>query len=252
VFYKLNQDFVPLTPLLGGSTDPINALSNQTLLSSGLPGGSLRFNSSLTSNGGRKPYYVVFQTTDHNRNFSIIAYHTMFGIHSGVGVRNAGELAQSRVIVDAGLRHEMAASLITGDFNVDFNPLDPGPYYNLLNTVPSSQSTNAKTSLVNFTPPGGFPTSVGYRKNAYDNIFKYKRSGKPDSGGGSVVDLINESTTLPVGTAFMAPEAEAFIPGPILDGNLIQNIPPRDFEDAWHIVRHAISDHLPVILDFTI
>jgi hypothetical protein len=108
------------------------------------------------------------------------------------------------------------------------------------------QSTNAKTSLVNFTPPGGFPTSVDYRKNAYDNIFKYRRAGKPTDLGGRVVDLINESTRLPAGTALMAPEAGAFVPGPILDGNLIQNIPPRDFEDAWHIVRHAISDHLPI------
>jgi len=249
VLYRIDR-VLPLTPGIGGGTDPINALSNQTLLANGTPGGVLRFNSSLTTNGGCKPYYVAFRTTD-GKNFSIVAYHTMFGIHSPIGVRNVGELAQSRAILDNGATVNMDASMISGDFNVDFDPLHPGPYDKLLNTLPSMQSTNAKTSLVNFTPPGGFPTSVEYRKNAYDNIFKYRRAGKPTDLGGHVVDLINESTRLPVGTALMAPEAGAFIPGPILDGNLIQNIPPRDFEDAWHIVRHAISDHLPVYVSFT-
>jgi len=167
-------------------------------------------------------------------------------------VRNVGMLAQSRAILDSGLTVNMDASLTCGDFNVDFDPLNPGAYNNLLTSVPSSQSTNEKTSLVNFTPPGGFPTSVGYRKNAYDNIFKFNRAGLPPAGGGRVVDLINESTRTPVGNGLMAPEAGAFVAGPILDGNLIQNIPPRDFEDAWHIVRHAISDHLPVWVRFTI
>ena len=252
VLYKLNSGFAPLTAAVGGGANPMNALSNQTLLAGGTPGGVLRFNSSLTTNGGRKPYYVTFRTTDHNRNFSIIAYHTMFGIYSGIGVRNVGELAQSRAIIDNGVTVNMQASLICGDFNVDFDPLNPGPYNTLLNNTPSSQSTNAKTSLVNFTPPGGFPTSVEYRKNAYDNIFKYNRGGVPAAGGGNVVDLIYESTRNPVGNGLMAPEAGAFVPGPILDGNLIQNFPPRDFEDAWHIVRHAISDHLPVYLRYNI
>ena len=74
----------------------------------------------------------------------------------------------------------------------------------------------------------------------------------PPAGGGRVVDLINESTRLPTGNGLMAPECGAFVPGPILDGHLIQHIPPRDFEDAWHIVRHAISDHLPVWVRVTV
>ena len=250
VLYRIDKGFLPLAPGIGGGTDPINALSNQTLLPNGSPGGQLRFNSSLTTNGGRKPYYVVFRTGD-GKNFSIVAYHTMFGIHSPIGVRNVGELAQSRAIIDNGATVNMQASMICGDFNVDFDPLDPGPYNKLLTSVPSIQSTNAKTSLVNFTPPGGYPTSPEYRKNAYDNIFRYVRAGNPTTITGRIVDLINESTKPPVGTGFMAPEAGAFIPGPILDGNLIQNIPPQDFEDAWHIVRHAISDHLHVYVSLT-
>ena len=254
VLYQTGGNFTPLTPAAGGGAH-INGLTNQSLSPAGVPGGVLRFNSSITASGGRQPYYVAFRTTDTNRNFSIVAYHTMFGRVGNVtivGVRNVGLLAQSRAILDAGVVVNMHASLVCGDFNIDFDPLAPGAYNNLLNSVPSSQSTNARTSLVNFTPPGGYPTSPEYRANAYDNIFKYNRAAQPPAGGGRVVDLINESTRPPTGSGFMAPEAGAFVPGPILDGHLIQHIPPRDFEDAWHIVRHAISDHLPVWVTVTV
>lgn len=249
VLYKLNSGFVPINDF-GGTQ--VNGLTNEAL-AFGVPTGQLAFNASLTSKGGRKPYYVAFRTTDPiPQNFSVVAYHTMFGVYSPLGVRNVGLLAQSRAIVNSGVVMNMDASFTSGDFNVDFNPLAPGAYQNLLTSVPSSQSTDEKTSLVNFTPPGGFPTSVEYRKNAYDNIFKYNRVQKPDAGGGRVVDLIKESAKPPVGNGFMAPEAGAFVTGPILDGDLIQHIPPQDFEDSWHIVRHAISDHLPVFVTVNI
>lgn len=252
VLYQTGHNFGPLNAAVGGAH--INGLSNQTLNAAGVPAGQLRFNSSITASGGRQPYYVAFRTTDTNRNFSIVAYHTMFGRVGNVtlvGVRNVGSLAQSRAILDNGVVRNMDASLICGDFNIDFIT-DPGAYHNVLNTPPTSQSTNDRTSLVNFTPPGGFPLSTDYRANAYDNIFKYNRLALPPAGGGRVVDLINESTRLPTGNGLMAPEAGAFLAGSIPEGHLIQHIPPRDFEDAWHIVRHAISDHLPVWVRVTV
>ncbi|MBC7967586.1 MAG: hypothetical protein H7Z17_16855 [Fuerstia sp.] len=253
VLYQLGNNFVPLAPAVGGGAIPINGLTNQTLLGGVTPGGVLQFNSSLTKNGGRRPYYVAFRTTDTNNNFSIVTYHTMFGYWSGVGVRSAGRLAQSRAILDAGVTVNMDASLTTGDFNVDFDPLVPGDYFNLLNVVPSSQSTNERTSLVTRTPAAGYPTSIQYRANAYDNIFKFNRGGLPPAGGGVVVDLIDDSTTIVGGgSGVMAAEAGAFVRGPISQGHLIVNIPPDDFEDAWHIVRHAISDHLPVFVTVAI
>lgn len=245
VLAQLGNNFVPLTPAAGGVI-PINGLTNQTLVGGVTPGGALRFNSGLTQSGGRKPFYVAFRTTDTNNNFSIVAYHTMFGYWSGVGVRSIGRLAQSQAILDAGVTVNMEASLTSGDFNVDWNPAVPGDYQNLLN-MPSTQSTNERTSLVDNTPPGGYPNSVQYRKNAYDNIFKFNRGGVPAAGGGVVTDLIDDSTTLAGGgTGLLAAEAGAFVRAPIPMGHLIVNIPPADYEDAWHIVRHAISDHLPV------
>ena len=250
ILWQAGHNFTWLMPGAGGGI-PISGLTNQTLLPGGNPGGVLIFNSSLTMSGGRRPYYVAFRTTDTNHNFSIVTYHTMFGRVGGlsrVGVRSVGRLGQSRAVLDAGVTVNMRASLTCGDFNIDFDPLVPGDYNNLLNVIPSSQSTNERTSLLNFTPPGGFPFSVQYRANAYDNIFKYNSAALPPAGGGTVVDLISHSTIAPPGTGVLAPEAGAFVPGPILDGNLIQHIPPQDFEDAWHIVRHAISDHLPVYI----
>ena len=253
VLYQTGHNFVPLGAAVGGAH--INGLSNQTLTPAGVPGGTLRFNSSITASGGRQPYYVAFRTTDTNRNFSILSYHAMFGRVGNVttvGVRNIGLLAQSRAVLDAGVVVNMHASFTCGDFNIDFDPLIPGAYHTLLTDPPSSQSTNERTSLVNFTPPGGYPFSVQYRANAYDNIFKYNRAGLPPAGGGAVGDLIFESTRLPLADGSLVPQAGAFVPGPILDGHLIQHIPPEDFEDAWHIVRHAISDHLPVRVRVTV
>lgn len=251
VLYKLNAGFEPLKATAGGAV--LNGLTNQFLGIFGSPTGTLPFNSSLTKTGGRKPYYIGFRTKGPKpKTFSIIAYHTMFGVHSPSGVSNVGLLAQSRALLNGGTLVNMDYSLTSGDFNVDFNPMEPEAYDNLLEAVPSSQSTDEKTSLINFTPPGGFKDPKLYRKNAYDNIFKYRRSGKPLPGGGKVVDLIYESTKNPVGNGLMAPETGNFLPSSILDGELIQNNPPKDFEDAWHIVRHAISDHLPVFLRYDI
>lgn len=250
VLYKTNAGFDPITNTGG---EILNGLTNETLGILGVPTGSLPFNSSLTKSGGRKPYYIAFRTKGPKpKTFSIIAYHTMFGVHSPSGVRNVGLLAQSRALLNGGTLVNMDYSLTSGDFNVDFDPMEPDAYDNLLESVPSSQSTDEKTSLINFTPPGGFQDPKLYRKNAYDNIFKYRRTSKPAPGGGKVVDLIYESTKAPAGNGLMAPETGGFLPGSILDGELIQNNPPKDFEDAWHIVRHAISDHLPVFLRYEI
>jgi hypothetical protein len=247
VLWEGGHNFVYRFPAAGGGV-PINGLTNQTLVG-GVPGGVLRFNSGLTQNGGRRPYYLAFRTTDTMLNFTIVAYHTMFGYWSPVGVRSVGRLGQSRAVADAGITINMDASFTCGDFNVDFNnfPAD----YNNLNNI-SSAATNENTSLVVNTPPGGFPTSPQYRLNAYDNIFHYDVNGLPPGLNGVVPDLILESTTPPplgTGTGLLSPEAGNFVAGPIPAGHLIQNIPPDDFEDSWHIVRHAISDHLPVYIN---
>ena len=254
ILWRAGQNFTWLMPAAGGAV-PISGLTNQTLLLGGAPGGALAFNASLTIRGGRRPYYVAFQTTDTNNTFSVVAYHAQFGRVGNitrVGVRSIGRLGQSRAVLDAGATIDMEASLTAGDFNIDFDPLVPGDYGNLINVIPSSQSTDFRTTLVNFTPPGGHVFSYSYRANAYDNIFKFDRAGVPAAGGGIITDLIDDSTLAPTGTGLLAAEAGAFVPGPILDGALIQHIPPQDFEDAWHIVRHAISDHLPVSVQVAI
>lgn len=252
VLYRTGQGFTTLAPFGAGlGAAPISGLTNQTLDGFGNPGGALPFNSSLTRNGGRRPYYVTFRTTDNFRIFSVVAYHTMFGYWRGSGVRNVGLLAQSRAIDDAGETIEMEASFTSGDFNVDFNAGASPDYQNLLN-LPSAQATNERTSLVNTTPPDGYPNSMDYRVNAYDNIFCYQRYVWPPVVNGQVADLISASTLAPPGTGVLAPQIIAFMRGPIPLGYLIQRIPPDDFEDAWHIVRHAISNHLPVYVTLNI
>jgi hypothetical protein len=251
ILFQTGNNFNWLLPVGAGGPPPLNGLSNQALVA-GAPGGALRFNSSLTTSGGRRPYYVTFRTSDTNNNFSIVTYHTMFGFWKGVGVRNVGLLAQSQAVDDAGATINMQASLTCGDFNINFNPAVPGDYNNLIN-MPSSYSTDQLTTLVNNTPPNGFPTSVQYRLNAYDNIFRFNTAGAPPVNVGFVQDLIDDSTTIMGGgSGLFAAEAGAFVRGPIPQGHLIQNIPPDDFEDAWHIVRDGISNHLPVYVTMAI
>lgn len=229
---------------------PLNGLSNQTLVG-GAPGGALRFNSSLTQSGGRRPYYVTFRAVDTNNNFTIVSYHTMFGFWKTIGVRSVGLLAQTQAVSDAGVTVNMQASFTCGDFNIDFVTF-PGDYATLVN-MPSSYSTNQRTTLVNNTPAGGYPNPVQYRLNAYDNIFRYRAAGAPPVNAGSVQDLIDDSTTIMGGgSGLFVAQAGAFVPGPIPMGHLIQHIPPDDFEDAWHIVRHAISNHLPVYVTMAV
>jgi len=251
VLYQLGNNFKPVTPAAGGSTI-ICGLTNETLLDDGKPGGTLNFNSRLTNKGGRKPYYVAFKTEDTENYFSIVACHLMFGLHSGAGLRSVGKVAQSRAILDAGVKVNMSTSFTSGDFNVNFDPDSAGDYYNVLQ-LPSTQSTNEKTALVKETPEGGYPTPAQYRTNAYDNIFKYNSILAPPAGGGVVPDLIYEST-LPKGkgSGVLSRQAEAFVRDDIKNGRAIQHIPPEDFEDAWHIVRTAISDHLPVYVSLKI
>lgn len=252
ILWKKGNGFVPLTPEAGGKR-PINGLTNQALVGGFTPGGSLRFPSRHLKTGGRIPYYVSFETTPNRDNFSIIAYHAMFGKYTSIGVRSMGRLAQSRAILDDEDTVDMNASFTTGDFNIDFN-VYRGEYDPLLNNLPSSQSTNQRTSLVNTTPPNGHQDVLDYRANAYDNIFKYQRvGGPPPANDGTVPDLINEST-LPVGggNGVMALYAGGFDRRAIKEGRLIQKIPPEDFEDGWHIVRHGISNHYPVYVTFAI
>ena len=251
ILFQNGNNFNWLLPVGAGGPPPLNGLSNQALIG-GVPGGNLRFNSSLTQSGGRRPYYVTFRTADTNNNFTIVTYHTMFGFWKGVGVRNVGLLGQSQAVDDAGVTLNMQASFTAGDFNIDFNAAAFGDYQNLVN-IPSSYSVNEKTTLVNNTPPNGYPTSVQYRLNAYDNIFRFRTAGAPPVNVGFVQDLIDDSTTIMGGgSGLFAAEAGAFVRGPIPMGHLIQNIPPDDFEDSWHIVRHAISNHLPVYVTMTV
>lgn len=245
--YRTDRNFQPVFP--GGfGPVPLSGLSSQTIVG-GVPGGYIRFNSSMTKTGGRRPFFATFRTTDTMQDFSVVSYHTMFGYWKPIGVASAGLLAQSRVVTNAGVAVNMSASFTCGDFNIDFLT-DPGPYANLL-AMPSTPSANARTSLVNNTPPLGWPTSVQYRLHAYDNIFRFQLAGAPPAAG-TIADLINESATAPVGTGLMAAWAGAFVRGPIPNGVAIVNIPPQDFEDSWHIVRHAISNHLPVFVSMVV
>lgn len=237
LLYQLGNNFVPIPPNgAGAAAPPVNGLTSHT--AAGLV---VLFPSRMTRFGGRKPFFAAFNATDTGNNFSVISYHVPFGIFTYRGVERVGQVGEVTQVNDGAANHAMASTLICGDFNQAYNAAFPWPYTNLL-ALPSFAAIVANTSLVNGTPPGGYPTTAGYYVNAYDNIFE--RNG--GNVGGTWVDLIMQSTTAPTGNAILQAQSGAFVRGPIQNGGAIVNIPPQDFEDGWHIVRHGVSNHLPV------
>jgi len=246
VLFKTDSNFIALDATK--SKKQILGLSNQAKVSEDK--GTLEFCSTSSPRGGRQPFYITFKTTDTNKKFSVVAYHAMYGVATPSGVRNAGLLAQNKAVLDTGVTVSMNASLPAGDYNVYFEPKEPA-YANLLG-LPSSFATDQKTSLKATTPPDGYPTSDEYRSSAYDNIFFYNGQKPSVKPVGNVLDLIRESTTRPTGTGLLSDAITSFDRDGIRNEIMLGNIPPADFEDSWHIVRDAISDHLPVLVNVTI
>lgn len=248
LLYQRGNNFRPIpangAPLPPATPPPVNGLTYHTAANLFIP-----FPSRMTKWGGRQPFFAAFRTTDTNHNFSVISYHVPFGKWTPLSIQKVARVGPITVVNDGANNHNMDSSLISGDFNYDYyGPPITWPYTDLLNLPTYAAATNIKTSLVNTTPPGGYANSAQYRANAYDNIFE-KNAGNVN---GTVVDLIYESTTAPTGSAVLQAEIGAFQAAPIQNGGAINNIPPQDFEDAWHIVRHGVSNHLPIYVTVAI
>lgn len=246
VLFRTDSNFIALDATK--SKKQILGLSNQAKVTEDK--GTLEFCSTSSRRGGRQPFYISFKTTDTNKKFTVVAYHAMYGVATPYGVNSAGLLAQNKAVLDTGVTVALDASLPSGDYNVYFEPKEPA-YANLLG-LPSSFATDQKTSLKATTPPGGYPDSIDYRSSAYDNIFFYNGKKAAVKSIGEVLDLIRESTTKPTGTGLLSGPITSFDRKGIRNQEMLQNIPPADFEDSWHIVRDAISDHLPVFVNATI
>jgi hypothetical protein len=244
VFYQLGNNFKPAET----NGERIGALT-----ASDSEGANLRFNSRMGKTGGRKPYYVAFETTDTDKKFTVIALHVMFSKKwSRIGVESSGLIAENKQIELGRVDVALDASLTAADFNVDFNSIDTRDSYDNLKNMPSIEATRENTTLLSkLTKPAPLLSSA-YRVNAYDNIFRYKATDPPADVDGTVFDLIKDSTTKPTGTAELVKQVEAFKAAGFKVPAAIQHIPPRDFADAWRIVNEAISDHLPVYVSLTV
>jgi hypothetical protein len=232
----------------GKSDKQICGLSNQAKVTE--QKGTLEFCSTSSPRGGRLPYYTSFKTTDTNKKFTVVAYHAMYGDSTPDGVRSAGLLAQNKAVNDSGVAIALDASLPSGDYNVHYE-VNQWAYANLLG-LPSWYATKDKTSLKAYTPPEGYSNSMDYRSSAYDNIFFYNGKKPSNQPVGRVFDLIKDSTLPKTGTGLLSRAITNFARSGIRNEILLGKIPPASFEDSWHIVRDAISDHLPVVIEVTI
>lgn len=207
-----------------------------------------------TGSNGRPPGYFAFKTTGTGaKYFTILCYHAMFNqsARDYWGVESYAGVAPVTRIVDGGSAKTVGASLLSGDLNVDYIN-DSSEYSNLesLGTmaIDKSWGNRAKTSLVNTTPPGGYPNSTDYRVNAYDNIACKGTTGMTNN---KVIDMIADLKTgssNPYDTYTASFDKNAIVS--INPAGL--TLPPAEYDDSWELYKYAVSDHLPVVATVTI
>lgn len=254
IMYRVDKDFWPVDLALNTGPDvvPEHGLGMFS------QNGQLQFPSRMTARGGRRPFYAMFQTTDMNTQiFSVISYHAMFGAFTPLGVRT---LAQLDAITEFSDGTPIDGSLISGDFNTDFNV--DRIYYNQILALPSYQATNQMTSLKN--NPNNSTNPADFLANAYDNIFQTYNAAAPT---GLVVDLLVETANVPANLG-PPPAAQANVGALSANAgayslaalnhylariaNQIVAVPPTDMNTSWDFVRETISNHYPVVTQVTI
>ncbi|MCO5950980.1 hypothetical protein [Mucilaginibacter flavidus] len=255
IMYRTDRNFLPIDNALntGANIIPDNGLGMDNVA-----GNRINFPSRHTAKGGRRPFYVTFETTDTNQRFSVISYHAMFGVATPYGIIRLPDLNYITEFDDG---TPIDASLISGDFNVDYN-IDFAYYANML-ALPTEEATNDNTSLKN-NPLGGNDPAT-FLANAYDNIFQTVITGMTPTG--DVTNLMIESAVVNgpqppppaaqphVGN--LSAEAGAFNIAALNNylariANPIVALPPVDMDTAWDFVREGISNHYPVAVTVTI
>lgn len=255
VMYRTDRNFLPYNLVNGAGA---NVVPTHAQGMDDVNGNRIQFPSRWTAQGGRRPLYVTFQTTDTNNFFSLFSYHAMFGNATPLGIHRLPSVDYVTQFDDGPPATPIPATLIAGDFNEDFTPLN-FYYQNVLN-LPSQQATNEETSLLN-NPPGG-DDPMAYRANAYDNIFQRTPGA---ANWGLVTDLMVESSII-TGPQPPPPAAQPHVGnlsaaagnfnlaniGQRFINQAVTQVPPADMEEAWRFVREAISNHYPVSVTTTI
>ncbi|WP_295793755.1 hypothetical protein [Mucilaginibacter sp.] len=256
IMYRTDRNFLPidLGMAVGANVVPDHGLGYFNILTNG----PLPFPSRMTANGGRRPFFAMFETNAMAaQRFSVISYHAMFGAFTPLGVQRIANL-NSITEFDDGT--PLDASMVSGDFNVDYN-LNAFWYGNLLG-LPTYQATASNTSLKDNPLGGNNPAT--FMANAYDNIFQTVAAVTPT---GNVVNLMVESAVVPApqpgppaaqpGVGDLSAAAGAFNIAALnvylaRIANPIVALPPVDMDTAWDFVREGISNHYPVVVTVNI
>jgi hypothetical protein len=263
IMYRTDRNFLPVritgtTVTSTATTVPDNGLGNAST-----GGGPLNFPSRHTNRGGRGSFYATFKTlnTDTNHTFSVVSYHAMFGPYTGDGVYRLPGLNYLFHFNDTA-KTALYASLISGDFNMDF--VSQAAYYGNMLALPSLQATNSGTSLKN--DPGVSNDPAHFMANAYDNIFQ-KIPGVGAVPVGRTINLLRESAIVPTpaltppaappGAGYLSAVANLYdltVVNAKLSyvGDPILSVPPISMTTSWQFVREVISNHFPVIVTTTI
>ena len=260
ILYRIDRTFLPLRTAgyvlnTGPDVVPDCGLTNQDI--DGDP--TVQFPRPGQRRGGRKPFYCAFRTNDAPRKvFTVIAYHAMFGIYSGWGVENITQLDRIKSLDNPPAYTDVDGCLVSGDFNVDYDPSPTWWYHAILTDLPSTNATAQKTTLK--TGGDGSNDPLAYRSSAYDNIFQKIPAGGV-AGAGTVVDLMVQSSILPHAippllaySGDLAHAAGMFDAGEIPNkyaADAVDELPTPNMQQAWAFVIEAISNHYPVVVTTT-
>ncbi len=259
ILYRIDRTFLPLRSAgavltTGPDVVPDHGLTNQDILGAN----TVAFPRPGQRRGGRKPFYCAFRTNAMPQKiFTVIAYHAMFGIYSGVGVESIPELDRLNFLDNAPTNTAVNGCLMSGDFNVDYDPAPTWWYHDIL-SIPSTNATAEKTTLK--TGGDGSNNPVAYRSMAYDNVFQ-----KIPVGGvaraGTVIDLMVQSSILdapiaplPAYVGDLAYATGMFDSGEIPNNyalDPVEDLPTPNMQQAWAFVIEAISNHYPVVVTTT-
>lgn len=210
------------------------------------------FPNNITPKNGRRVGYVGLTLTDGSQPFIVANYHgptyatATVGSAPATGVKaietNASQLLNYTTAT--GGSQAYVARLLCGDFNLDITEGSnlASWYQPMMNATQTQNITTSKTILypVDQVKSPGFTNPADYLSKNLDNIFAGPGARIANPG---IVNTVEAATDKEIARIF---EAFAFV------NDIKSTWNPSSVYSRFVFVRNLISDHVPLVTDFTL
>ena len=236
---------------------------------------TLEFPNNFSMSNGRRAAFMTFRTTDTAQNFTVTSYHAPPNGNAIRGLQQIASMPQLYAIANPGVGGgAVPARLLCGDYNLDVTvqpeyswftnpvPMVPPPAApgqgagTVAATVNDTHLTAWKALTDTYGAIANWPAATAdyIEAQAIDNIF-YAGGAAP---AGSVVDVLGQIATPGTGIRVAAQALNRSTPagGEAFPHSLSIPLPfaatLSTAAYAFLLYRYAVSDHLPVLLNYTI